>query len=155
MERENPEKNHPPLFANHLGQENEEDNSMKSFTAEPEMEDCNDTTLLKNLVKELGIEESITREKDPLKHNSAYPQNCVHCKLLKKLTGLQTDVKKMNQEICVTHEILNLKKEQNSDLKNMIKRLEGSLRHNQEEVEMPVVDKSSTTCSCINKCIIY
>ena len=127
------------------------ENSVKSYTIEPEMEDADDTTLLKNLIKELGIEESLSGEQDPLKHNSQSPNTCVHCKLLKKLTTLQFDISKMNQEICATHEILNLKKEQNGDLKNMIKRLEGNLGKNHDEM---LVDKSSTSCSCMNRCII-
>jgi hypothetical protein len=127
------------------------DNSLKSITLEPEMEDFNDTGLLKNLVKELGIEESLSTEADPLKHDAADPVNCIHCKLVKKLTTLQADITKMSQEICATHDILNLKKEQNNDLKNMIKRLEVSIGKNQEDT---VLDKSTSTCSCGNKCDI-
>ena len=154
MEREYPEKKNPSECINDLELESEDDNSMKSFTAEPEMEDCNDTTLLKNLMKELGIEIPLFDEKDPLKHDSVAPHNCIHCKLLKKLTCLQKDITKMNQEICATHDILNLKKEQNSDLKNIIKRLEGSLGRNQELEEANVIENSSATCSCTNKCTI-
>lgn len=151
MEKE--ETNAPMLFLNHLESASNRSGSVKSFTVEPEMEDFNDTALLKNLIYELGIEESITTEVDPLKHNAASPNTCVHCKLLKKLSFLQTDITKMNQEICATHEILNLKKEQNSDLKNMIQRLESSLGRRPEEED--IIDSSSTNCSCTRKCTIY
>jgi hypothetical protein len=127
------------------------DDSMHSGTIEPEMEDCNDTMLLKNLIKELGIEEIITEDVDPLKHNVRDPDVCVHCKLLRKLTALQTDITKMNQEICATHEILSLKKDQNSDLKNMIKRLEGNLGKVHDEM---FTEKSAAACSCTNRCLI-
>ena len=130
----------------------EQDNSVKSFTAEPEMEDFNDTLLLKNLISELGIEESLSIEVDFLKHDSSSPQSCAHCKLVSKLISLQADITKMNQEIGATHEILNLKKEQNSDLKGMIRRLQGSLGKTEEDEE--VIDRSVAICSCTNKCFI-
>ena len=88
----------------------EPENSCKSFTIEPEMEDFNDSALLRNLIQELGIEDSLITESDPLKHDASSPSSCVHCKLLKKITNLQGDITKMNQEICATNEILSLKK---------------------------------------------
>ena len=129
----------------------EPENSCKSFTIEPEMEDFNDSALLRNLIQELGIEDSLITESDPLKHDASSPSSCVHCKLLKKITNLQGDITKMNQEICATTEILSLKKEQNGDLKGMIKRLEESLGKEQDDR----IDKNSVTCSCGNKCRVF
>ncbi|OMJ65989.1 hypothetical protein SteCoe_5992 [Stentor coeruleus] len=151
MEEDNYSSDLPMIILNKIPQESDKENSLKSNTLEPEMEDCNDTILLKNLIKELGIEESISQDIDPLKHDALSPTTCIHCKLLKKLTTLQTDITKMNQEICATHEILNLKKEQNSDLKNMIRRLEGNLGKNHNEVAL---ENTSSTCSCTGKCSI-
>ena len=142
----------PLIFINNIESESDIDRSMKSNTVEPEMEDFNDTMLLKNLIKELGIEGSLSTDIDPLKHDPYAVNTCVHCKLLKKVASLQSEITKMNQEICVTHEILNLKKEQNFDLKNMIKRLEGTLENNTPELAL---DKTASTCSCTNKCLIF
>jgi hypothetical protein len=129
----------------------EPENSCKSFTIEPEMEDFNDSALLRNLIQELGIEDSLVTETDPLKHDPLSPNTCVHCKLLKKITSLQGDITKMNQEICATNEILNLKKEQNGDLKGMIRRLEESLGKEQDDR----IDKGSINCTCNNKCRVF
>ena len=133
---------------------NEADISVKSVTLEPEMEDCDDTMQFRNLIKELGLEESLAAETDPLTHNNSSPDSCVHCKLLQKLASLQTDITKMNQEICTTNEILVVKKEQNSELKQMIKNLEKNVDKPQEPQEAEL-EKTSQNCSCMSKCIIY
>lgn len=139
------------ILLSKIPQESDKENSLKSNTIEPEMEDCDDTLLLRNLIRELGIDDSLSENIDPLKHESISPDTCIHCKLVKKLSTLQSEITKMNQDICTTHEILNIKKEQNTDLKSMIKRLEGNLGNGNEEV---LLENASSTCSCGNKCII-
>lgn len=131
---------------------NDCDNSIKSFTIEPEMEDFSDSSQLKVLIQELGIEDLLSSDTDPLKHDSLSPSTCVHCKLLKKISGLQSDITRMNQEICATNEILYLKKEQNDDLKNMINRLEENLSLSSD---LQASDKNGTSCSCMNKCDLF
>jgi len=128
------------------------ENSGKSFTIEPEMEDFSDSCLLKNLIQELGIDEFLSAEIDPLKHDSLSPSTCIHCKLLKKISGLQADISTMNKEICATSDMLYLKKEQNVDLKGMIKRLEQNLG---KVNDSQVLDKSEQNCSCMSKCDLF
>ena len=140
----------PLILSSNPDSESLNSNSMKSFTAEPEMEDCNDTGPLKNLIKELGIEESLSNEIELLKHDSASPGNCVHCRMLQKLNGLQSEITKLNEEICTTHEIINLKRDQNGELISMIDRIEGSMARGSEH--KLIIDQSSSTCSCGNKC---
>ena len=122
-----------------------------SFTIEPEMEDFTDPVLLKNLAEELGIDQDWVEYVNPLKHDDRMGVDCVHCKILKKISGLQLEILKMNQEIGATNDILKLKQDQNSDLKGMICRLEENLGNAKSD---EVVDKSSETCSCINKCVV-
>lgn len=131
---------------------NDCENSVKSFTIEPEMEDFSDSSQLKLLIHELGIEDFLSTDTDPLKHDSLSPSTCVHCKLLKKITGLQSDITRMNQEICATNEILYLKKEQNDDLKNMINRLEENLSLSSDS---QAAEKNGASCSCMNKCVLF
>ena len=153
MEKDNVENYTPLVFRNNSDSGSQKSNSVKSFTAEPEMEDCNDTTMLKILIKELGISECLSSDIDPLKHDSSTPGGCVHCRLLQKLTHLQADITKMNQEICATHEILSLKRDQNGDLKGMIERIEGSMARAPEDDF--VIDQSSSHCSCGHRCTIF
>ena len=127
------------------------ESSVKSFLIEPEMEDASDKTLLKNLIKELDIEESLKSSPNPLLHNASSPNICIHCKLLKKLSSLNSDLSKITRDIYTTHEILTLKRQQNCDLKAMIKRLEARLSKIHEE---SLTHKSSNPCSCANRCII-
>lgn len=122
-----------------------------SYTIEPEMEDFTDEALLRNLAKELGIEQNAVEVVDPLKHNEFRGRDCVHCKIVNKISGLQEEISKMNQEISATNEILQLKQEQNSDLKGMISRLEENLGKSKDD---EVVDKNSVNCSCMSKCIV-
>lgn len=131
---------------------NDCENSGKSFTIEPEMEDFSDSCLLKNLIQELGIDYFLSTEIDPLKHDSLSPSTCIHCKLLKKISALQGDISKMNQEICATNEILYLKKEQNVDLKGMINRLEQNLG---KPDDSQILEKSEKSCSCMSKCGLF
>lgn len=122
-----------------------------SYTIEPEMEDFTDVALLRNLAKELDIEQTAIEVVDPLKHNEFRGEDCVHCKIVNKISGLQGEISKMNQEISATNEILKLKQEQNSDLKGMINRLEENLGKSKED---EVVEKNSVNCSCMSKCIV-
>lgn len=122
-----------------------------SFTIEPEMEDFTDPVLLKNLAEELGIDQDMIEVINPLKHDDHVGGNCMHCKILKKISALQGEILKMNQEIGATNEILKLKQDQNLDLKGMIYRLEENLGNAKAN---ETVDKSSVTCSCINKCVV-
>jgi hypothetical protein len=124
----------------------------KTPAYEPEMEDNDDNTLLKNLIKELGIEESIISEDDPLKHNPSASDSCLHCILVKKISSLQSDINKMNIDISSTNEILQLKKEQNSELKTMIQNLEENCGNSQN---LQDVDNKEVNCSCTNKCLVF
>ena len=61
----------------------EPENSCKSFTIELEMEDFNDSALLRNLIQELNIEDSLITESDLLKHDSSSTSSCVNLSCLK------------------------------------------------------------------------
>lgn len=124
----------------------------KSPTYEPEMEDVHDESLLKNLAEELGLQESLGTDPNPLIHKPEAGDSCLHCILLKKITSLQSDIMRMSQEIASTGEVLNLKKDQNSELKGMIDRLKGSCEIDGDE---NVVETKAVNCTCIKKCVIY
>lgn len=124
----------------------------KTPVYEPEMEDNDDNGILKNLIKELGIDESMINEDDPLSHNPSSPDSCLHCILIKKISALQTDINKMNQDIGSTNEILQLKKEQNSELKNMIHKLEENCAGSQIGLE---TENKEVSCGCTNKCLMF
>lgn len=129
-----------------------DENLRKTPVYEPEMEDSDDNGHLKNLFKDLGIDISIINQDDPLEHNPLSQDSCLHCILIKKISDLQTDISKMNQDINSTNEILQLKKEQNLELKNMIYKLEGNCEGSQIGVED---DNKETSCGCTNKCSVF
>lgn len=115
------------------------------------MEDVHDGSLLKNLAEELGIQESLSDNPDPLIHNPEAGSACLHCILVKKVADLQSDILRMNQEIASTGEVLHVKKEQNSELKGMIDRLKGTCEIEDEDL---VPGDKAVSCSCMKKCVI-
>lgn len=123
----------------------------KSPAYEPEMEDVHDGSLLKNLAEELGIQESLSDNPDPLVHVPEAGSACLHCILVKKVNDLQSDILRMNQEIVSTGEVLNVKKEQNNELKGMIDRLKGTCEIDNEDF---IPNDKSVSCSCMKKCVI-
>jgi hypothetical protein len=58
----------------------------------------------------------------------------------------------MNQDIGSTNEILQLKKEQNSELKNMIHKLEENCAGSQIGLE---TENKEVSCGCTNKCLMF
>ena len=119
---------------------------------EPETEDNYDNGLLKNLIKELDIEKSIINEDDPLVHNPLSRNSCLHCILVKKISDLQINISKINQDINSTNEVLQLKKDQNLELKNMIHTIEGNCTGSQIGLE---TENKKATCGCMNKCFVF
>ena len=124
----------------------------KSPTYEPEMEDLHDESLLRNLAEELGLQESLGSDPNPLVHKPEAGDSCLHCTLFKKVSSLQSDIMRMSREIASTGEVLSLKKEQNTELKGMIDRLKGTCEV--DEVDN-VVEEKAVNCTCIRKCVVY
>ena len=123
-----------------------------SLDREPEMEEFNEDIMIRNLLKELNVEEFISENVDPLVHDPNKLDNCIHCMLFKKIATLQTEITKMNTEISCTHEILNLKKSQNAELKSTIKRLESTIGNSVSEM---MIEQKEPTCTCGAKCMIF
>jgi hypothetical protein len=121
--------------------------SIKSATAEPEMEDLIDNQLMKVIVQELGLNEEAISSLEPLAHRNT--KDCVHCKMVVKIESLQNDIRRMNLELQTTNQILTEKKKQNGEMTSMIKRLEENLGDDQEN------RTRSINCSCFNKCLIF
>ena len=120
---------------------------MKSATSEPEMEDLIDNKLMKVIVQELGLNEEVMSNVEPLAHTNT--KDCVHCKMVIKIESLQNDIRRMNLELQTTNQILTEKKKQNGEMTSMIKRLEENLGDDQES------RARSINCSCFNKCFIF
>ena len=152
METGIPKLKNPQIIISVADSESQ-DLTIKSLNSEPEMEEFNEDALVKNLLKELDIQKPFDENADIFNHNPNSPSgDCLHCNFLKKLTNLQQEIVRMNQEVTSTHEILNLKRIQNLELKNTVKRLENSLGKNSIET---VLEQKENTCSCGNKCLIY
>lgn len=123
----------------------------RSAITEAAREDNLERSLVKELIKELSLDNCINENVDPLIHNpSCTEDQCAHCKIMKKVGGLQTEISKMNSEIGCTHEILNLKKMQNNELRNTIKRLESTLAKN----DGIIIEKKESCCLCSSDCTV-
>ncbi|OMJ82949.1 hypothetical protein SteCoe_16222 [Stentor coeruleus] len=124
----------------------------KSVLSDPIKEEDQEKFLVQELIKELNLEQSIGENIDPLVHDPMFPEGeCPHCKLIKKVVSLQNEITKMNSDINCTHEILNMKKVQNAELKSTIKRLESSLTKN----DGTILEQKESSCSCGSRCSIY
>ena len=128
------------------------DLTIKSLGLSEEIEENHEDALVQKLLEELDLDNCIGEHADPLIHNpNLLNEDCPHCKIMKKVINLQIEITKMNSEINGTHEVLNLKKLQNCELKNTIKRLENSLGRNNEIV----MEQKESTCSCGSKCLLF
>lgn len=123
----------------------------KSELIEVEKEENQEKALVQVLLKELNIRKCAEEGTDPLIHNPFIQEDqCMHCNLMKKVVNLQNEISKMNSDISYTHEILNMKRMQNTELKNTIKKLENSL----SKTDGTVLEQKESTCSCGNNCSI-
>ena len=119
-------KKKPLIFISRASSESQ-DISIKSIDSEPEMEEFNEEVLVKNLFKELDMGTDPNEHSDIFMHKINSNNECFHCKLQENLQKLKQQIDTINNEICTVHEAAHMKKEQNLELKNTIKRLENSL----------------------------
>ena len=130
-----------------------EENSIKSMHSEPEMEEFNEDALVKNLLRELNMETDFDEILDPFTHKPDTPNTqCFHCKLGKKLTAIKKEINELNNELSSANEAINVKKQQNLELKNTVMKLEVNLKSNDEVL---VLEKKEKGCSCGSSCLIW
>ncbi|OMJ71215.1 hypothetical protein SteCoe_30633 [Stentor coeruleus] len=123
----------------------------KSKLMEAEKEENQEKALAQVLLEEMNIEKYFEEGADPLIHNPTIPEDqCMHCNLMKKVMYLQSEINKMSTDINYTHEVLNMKRMQNAELKNAIKKLESSLL----KTDGTVLEQKESTCSCGSSCSI-
>lgn len=126
--------------------------SIQSLHSEPEMEEFNEEALVKTLLKELNME-TTEIQIDPFTHNENIPiDHCLHCKLVKKLSGLKKEIMKINSELNSATETINLKRQQNIELKNTVNKLENNLKGKDDGL---VLEQKEKGCSCGSACSIY
>ena len=125
---------------------------VKSLRSEPETEEFNENTLVRHLFKELELDGSLSEHSDPFVHKLNTNNECFHCKLTERFQKLMQDIDKVNTEISSIHESTTIKKQQNLELKNTIKRLESSLGKSNDDLSLEHKDNS---CSCTSGCYIF
>ena len=141
----------PQIVINRAQPERKEMMEFKSISPEPEVEECCEDNQLREIVENLGIDYSSILNLKYITHDPS-SRECLHCKLMDKLSALQESVNYITTEIGVTEEILKVKKIQNNDLKLVIDRLEGSF--GTKPTEEAVIDQNAKTCSCSSSCVI-
>jgi glutaredoxin len=150
MENENDKPKLPVIVISSIESESK-DVSIKSLAYSGEIEEQQEDGLVQELLNHLDLAGCVDDNVDPLIHYPNLPaEECPHCKIMKKVIGLQAEITKMNSEISCTHEVLSLKKQQNAELKSTIKRLENSLGKS----EGIAIEQKETTCSCGTKCLL-
>ena len=129
-----------------------EENSIKSMHSEPEMEEFNEDALVKNLLRELNMDPDFDDILDAFTHKPNTPNaQCFHCNLEKKLAGIKKEINVLNAELNSANEVINVKIQQNLELKNSVMKLEGNLKNS---CEVTVLEKKEKGCSCGSGCII-
>ena len=103
--------------------------------------------LIQELMQELQIENLNCNPYELFTHKDEL--GCIHCRLLKQVKVMESDISKLDFEMIHTHEILKVKTTQNAELKNTIKRLEESI--GKEEV----VERKGVVCNCATGCWVF
>jgi hypothetical protein len=147
-----PHAKYPQILVHAVEPERKLSGERNALSPEPEVEECCEDVQLREVVQGLGIDYELVSQ---LKYISHEPEteNCLHCKLLSKVSSLQEGINRISNEIGTTQDVLKQKKSQNTDLKMIIERLEGSIGQSIASAET-VLDKSGKSCSCSSSCAV-